>query len=493
MAWVQPSERGIGRGEVAESQIEAPIFFLLMLACTLTIATVHVVVQNNALTIALAMSLLVFGVTVVRVEYGLYVLLVAMLLSPEVEAGAVGANQERGLNLRYDDILIVVIFLGVMVKHAFEGRPLLWRPNPINAGIFGYFAVAVFSSLLALRLSVPAWDRDVAFFVLLKMFQFYLIFFMVGMAITSMDEIRRQLRVFFGTSIIVCVYGIVSISTQPRVSAPFEAGGTEPNTFGGYLMIVICVALALAFFAPKARTRYLLFGVAGIAIIPFLMTLSRASYASIFVTLVILGVMARQRWLLLVLAMVVFAAPVLMPGKVLKRIESTFEPSGVAVSIPLTGTEVTIDKSAYERVYVWRKVRHNLRVWPWFGGGVSWDTVLDSQFARVIIETGVIGLALFAFLLWRILKMTRQTYRWSRDWVARALGLSLFAITIGFIVHSFGTITFLIVRIMEPYWFLMALAGVARKIALLDHFQRQQAAQEEASGTTSPEPVPQRA
>ncbi len=103
------------------------------------------------------------------------------------------------------------------------------------------------------------------------------------------------------------------------------------------------------------------------------------------------------------------------------------------------------------------------------------------------------GLAAFCFLLWRVLVTTRQTYRWSRDWVARALGLGLFAATVGFIVHSFGTITFLIVRIMEPYWFLMALAGVARQIAILDHIQRRQAAAEEASKELPAEPAPQSA
>lgn len=480
MAWGQRSDRGIGRGEVAESAIEAPIFTLLMMVCTVTIVAMHVFLQNDALTIALAISLLVFGTTVVRVEYGLYVLLIAMLLSPEVTAGAVGAHEDRGLNVRYDDILIVVIFLGVLVKHAFEGRPLLWRPNPINAGIFSYFVVCIFSSLLALRLSVQAWDPNLAFFVMLKMFEFYLIFFMVGMAITSMDEIRRQLGVFFAVSLVVCIYGIISIRTQPRVSAPFEAGGTEPNTFGGYLMLIICVALALSFFAPRAKIRWTLWGLAALALMPFLMTLSRASYASIFVSLAVLAITAQRRWLVGALVATLLVAPFVMPVTVVKRVQSTFEPTGVALTVPLTGNEVTIDKSAYERVYVWTKVRHNLRVWPWFGGGVSWGRILDSQFARVIIETGLIGLAAFLFLIWRIISMTRQTYHWSRDWVARGLGLGLFAVTIGFVVHCFGTNTFLIVRIMEPYWFLMALAGVARQIAILDHFRRQQHAREQA-------------
>jgi hypothetical protein len=476
MAYPQHAKRGIGRGEAGEGQAEVPLFILLMLAAAVGLLLLHIFLQNNAVTIAAAVSLIVFGATVVRVEYGLYILLVAMLLSPEIEAGSVGTHDEVGVNLRYDDVLIIVIFLGVMFKHAFEGLPLRWRASPVNSGIVSYFGACLFSSVLALRLSVEAWDKDVAFFTLLKILEFYLIFFMVGMSITSMDEVRRQLKMFFGVSLVVCVYGMVSIGTQPRVSAPFEAGGTEPNTFGGYLMLVMVLALSLAIYAPERRLRPPLYGIAAIAAVPFVMTLSRASYASMLVALIVLSAVSRRLWPIVLVASVLIAAPVMFPQAVIERVQSTFEPSGVAVQVPVVGAEVLIDKSAYERVYVWQKVRHNLGVWPLFGGGVSWDTVLDSQFARVIIETGVIGLSAFLFLLWRLVRTSRDTFRWSRDWVAKSLGLAMVVNTIALMVHSFGTISFLIVRIMEPFWFLMALVVVSRQIALLDHVHREQVA-----------------
>lgn len=475
MARFSSSERRIGRGEVAESQIEAPIFVLVMAGAALGLVGLHLYYQNTPVTVAAAVSLLAFGATVFRVEYGLYLLLVAMLLSPEIEYGEVGRDAGRGLNLRYDDILVMVIFVGVLVKHTFEGRPLYWRSSPINGGILAYYGVCLISTLLALRISVLAWDKDLAFFVLMKMLEFYLIFWMVGMSVSSMTEVRRMLGVFFAVSFVVALYGVISVGTMPRVSAPFEAGGTEPNTFGGYLMMVIVLSISLASLARAGRGRALLLMIAGLSAVPFLMTLSRASYAALIAALVAWSLMTRRYWALGVLTVVVVIAPLVMPESVIHRVQSTIEPSGVPIDIPLMG-EVSIDKSAYERVYVWQKVRHNLSVWPMFGGGVAWGAILDSQFARVIIETGLLGLAAFCFLLGRILITTRQTFLWSRDPVARALAVSMFALTIGLIIHSFGTISFLIVRIMEPYWFLMALVVVSRQIALLDHQQRREAA-----------------
>ena len=144
-------------------------------------------------------------------------------------------------------------------------------------------------------------------------------------------------------------------------------------------------------------------------------------------------------------------------------------------------TGLQVDKSTHERIYVWQKVWYNMHVWPWFGGGVSWDRVLDSMYARVLIESGIVGFIAFVFLQLRLLKTTREAYLWTSDWFARGIGMGMFVATIALVVHSLGTISFLIVRMMEPYWFLVALAVVARHLAILEYIRRKRAEQEAAA------------
>lgn len=499
MAWFTRSERGIGRGEVAESRLEVPFFAAFMVGCAIALFVFHFYLGNQNLTIAMAVSMVVFGTTIIRVDYGIYILVTAMLLSPEIEAGTVGPHAERGLNLRYDDILIIVVFLGILVKLAFEGRPMLFRPNPVNGGIFAYYLVCIISTLDALRISVPAWDRTVAFFVMLKMLEYYMIFVMVGLAVNTLPDIRRQLTVFLTVGLVVCAYGIVSIGTLDRVSAPFEAGGTEPNTLGGYLLIVMCLAGGLFACAPSRGWKLLYTLIVLAAFLPFIMTLSRASYVSLLAAFTALGILGRRLSIVLTVVAVVALSPLIMPQDVKDRVNYTFQRGAGKPVINMGGDRtLQVDKSTYERIYVWKKVRFNLSVWPWFGGGVSWENVLDSQFARVLIETGVMGFAAFLFLLYRMLRSSRQAYRWSRDWVARGLSLGVMAMTVGLIVHGLGTITFLIVRIMEPFWFLLALTIVARDIALSDHARTLQARREEAARQEDPAlpqglPTPSRA
>lgn len=477
MAVFQRSAEGIGRGEVAESQGEAPFFVAFTLMSFVALGIFQYVYQNENYTIALSVSLVVFAITIVRVEFGLYVLTVAMLLSPEIEAGSVGTHDERGLNLRYDDILIFIIFIGVMVRQAFEGRLKFWRPNPINVGIMSYLFVCMISNSWALYHDVPAWDKSVAFFVMLKMFEFYLVFWIISHVITNVKEMQRQLVVFFAVSLVVCGYGIMTIGTLDRISAPFDAGGTEPNTLGGYLLIIMCVCGGLFIYSPTLKWKLANASMIIVAFIPFIMTLSRASYTSLFVAFLALGYFARKPLIIGLAVLVVATAPFTMPEDVINRVNYTFQPEGVELDLELVGidTDIKIDSSTYERVYVWEKVRYNLAVWPWFGGGVSWDTVLDSQYARILIETGIMGMTAFSFMLFLLLRTSWQAFRWNHYWVTKGLSLGMLITTIGLMVHSLGTISFLIVRIMEPFWMLMAFTVVAREIALVDFRQREEA------------------
>ena len=485
------SERGIGRGEVAESQLEVPMFAVFMLVCSVALIIQHSLVGNQNLTVALAVSMLVFGGTVLRVEVGLFVLLVAMLWSPEIEMSDSG-SQERSVSIRYDDLLIIIIFLGVMVKLTFEGRLTLWQPSPINAGIVAYYSVCILSTLLAYERSLPAWDKWTAFFVMLKMLEFYLIFFMVAHSVRSTRDIRVPLVLFFIVMLTVSGYGIHSIGTTPRVSAPFERGGTEPNTLGGYLLICICVALGLLIQAPRIRTKLLFLCIGFAGFVPLLYTLSRASYGALVVGFAVIALLSRKYLILVLLVLILAMSTLIMPEAVIERVALTIqEDGGREVAVFGKDLGVQVDKSTYERIYVWRKVGFILSLGAqffFFGGGVSWESVLDSQYARVLLETGVVGLFAFVFLQWRILITTRQAYLWTEDWVARGIALGMFGATVALIVHSAGTISFLIVRIMEPYWFLIALTVITRNEAIVRH-TKQHLARKKALVAPLPSPA----
>jgi len=231
----------------------------------------------------------------------------------------------------------------------------------------------------------------------------------------------------------------------------------------------------------------LAFGFLGL--VPLLYTLSRASYGALIVGFTVISLTSRKYAILAVLAVVLGTSSLFMPEAVIDRVALTVQEEG-GRDLAVFGKDlgVKVDKSTYERVHVWRKVWFILSLGApffFFGGGVSWESVLDSQYARVLLETGTVGMAAFLFLQWRILKTTRQAYLWTEDWLARGIALGMFGATLALIAHSVGTISFLIVRIMEPYWFLIALTVSIRNEAIFRHTQRVLATKR-AQTTTAP-------
>jgi len=485
------TEFQIGRGEVAESRVELPLFAAFLFVCAILVFAVHLYFHNVALSTALAISLMVMGVTILRVDIGVYVLVISMLLSPEITVQDSG-HRMHDVNIRYDDILIITIFLGVMVRVAWEGRDQWWRPSAINVAIVLYMIVCVLSTARAHYLDLGRFDKVTSVFVLLKMIQYYMIFWLVGNAMKQRKDIRSQVVVFLVVAVIVSAMTALQVGQVRRVSSPFETGGTEPNTLGGYLTLCMCVAAALYTQAPAWKHKITFLFIIGMALIPFLYTLSRASYLAFLAGIMVVGFRAKNWMLVTVIVLALLFSQMVMPEEVRQRVNYTFqEGSGKDVYIAGRETGLQVDKSTYERIYVWQKVWHNLHVWPWFGGGVSWDSILDSHYARVIIETGLLGLATFLLIQFSILKVTNQAFKWSGDWFSRGVALGTFAGAIALIVHSAGTITFLIVRIMSPFWFLVALSVVLRQIAIKEYVtqKRREAGALADDGQPGPSPL----
>jgi hypothetical protein len=260
----------------------------------------------------------------------------------------------------------------------------------------------------------------------------------------------------------VSLYGLSQVGEMSRISAPFEGETPEPNTFGGYLMTVIAMAIPLALYTPLISVRIALCTVAGVAFAALLFTLSRASFLGMIGMAIVLAFLSRSR--LIAFGILVFIAvhPYILPDEVFQRINYTFQsPSGKEVQLPIPlpfiGDTVRVDSSTFERIDVWTKVLHTWTLNPYrflFGWGVTRMQILDSQFARFLIEIGLVGTGLFGWILWRILVSSYWLTQRSDSWMIRGFSIGYLACFIGVLIHSLGTITFYIVRIMEPFWFL---------------------------------------
>jgi O-antigen ligase len=83
----------------------------------------------------------------------------------------------------------------------------------------------------------------------------------------------------------------------------------------------------------------------------------------------------------------------------------------------------------------------------------------------VLVETGILGLAAFIYLLVSVFKLARSNLKRLKIPEHKGLVLGFMAGYIGLLIHAIGANTFIIVRIMEPFWLL---AGIVTILPVLE-------------------------
>jgi O-antigen ligase len=413
----------------------------------------------------LAAALAVFLIVFVRIEFGLYLVIFSMLLSPQLGSGGMVAEGRR-IVIRSEDILLLVVAFSWLAKTAVNKELGLTLKTPLNRPILAYVAATAIATLIGYMTGTVAGFGG-AFYVL-KYVEYFVVYYMVVNNLIDRRQAWRLVTAAFLTAVIVSLIGLTQIPSGQRVSAPFEGKEGEPNTFGGYLLLLIAVAGGIALETARVRTRAIYLGLAGLMSIPFMFTLSRTSYVGAIPAVAVMGVLSSRRRLMVgALIVGLVASPIVisvLPESVTKRVHYTFEPERGQPTVRVGA--VGLDPSTSARLISVQQAFEGFTQRPIFGYGVTGFAFMDQQFARTLVETGIVGFVTFLALVWAVLKAGVVSMRSLTIPEDRGLALGFVAGTVGLLGHALGANTFIIVRIMEPFWFfaaiVVALPGLAQ-------------------------------
>lgn len=416
------------------------------------------------------LGLVYFVISFFSIPVGLAILAISMIFSPEIPVGAIGM---REITLRIEDLLIPVLMLAWLAHAAVRRQIRGFIPSPVNVPILSLVVLSIVSTFFGY---LKGWvDLVTSLFYFGKTIEYFLIFYIV------LNNVRteRQIRNFFFFAIftvtLLSLYTLTQVpSTQVfsthRISAPFEGDAPQPSTVGGYMAFFLMIVLSLFLYAERRGQKWFYGILSVMTFVPFLYTFSRTSYAAFLGGLILLAVLAKKKWLNFLIVALLVLSPLLLPRSVKERIAFTWEDS------KNPGRNFGVDFSLQERLYSFVHTWDAIQRSPVYGMGISASHYVDNQYARSLQEVGLVGMGLWLWIFFRLFKMARWLYRYLKSGIFKGLALGYAAGILCILLHGFGSITFYVVRIMEPFWFISGLV-VALYLAKVKEFSDAAAAE----------------
>ncbi|MDO9565578.1 MAG: O-antigen ligase family protein [Candidatus Desulfaltia sp.] len=403
-------------------------------------------------------GLIIIVASFLNAEVALYMLIISMLLSPEFIVGGLGGGGTtagRGATLRFDDILLVIIGFSWFLRTAIKKELGLFLRTPLNRPIAYYFVFCLIATLLGFMMGRVRGLTG--FFFVLKYFEYFIVYFMVVNQLRDKRQIERFVAVMLIVCFIVCLVSIAQIPAGGRATAPFEGEMGEPNTLGGYLILMLSITLGLLLTYGAKRQKGLFAALTVFILVSLAATLSRSSWIALPPMLIVLIYFSKRKMVIVIpLIVIMVISPFILPHAVKERALFTFTQPRESGQMEIGGTK--IDTSTSARLTSWKIVlTRDFIKHPILGYGVTGYTFLDAQYPRVLAETGLAGLVAFLFLLVATYRNALHTYRNTSDPLFSGLSLGYLAGFVAILVHAIGANTFIIVRIMEPFWFLTAI------------------------------------
>ncbi|MCG2753983.1 MAG: hypothetical protein L6247_00175, partial [Desulfobacteraceae bacterium] len=171
------------------------LFLLLIIAGVTFLGGIFITKVSTGVAFFTIAAVIIFVVSFLSAEVALYVLIFSMLLSPEFIVGDLLGKSTggRGITLRFDDILLVIIGFSWFLKTAIKKELGLFKKTPLNRPIAYYFVICLIATLFGFMMGRVMGLTG--FFFVLKYFEYFIVYFMVVNHLREKRQIERFVAV----------------------------------------------------------------------------------------------------------------------------------------------------------------------------------------------------------------------------------------------------------------------------------------------------------
>ena len=411
-------------------------------------------------------GLIMLMLIVFKSRLSLYVWLLVIPLGEWLPATGV-------LGLNGPNLLIVVMMLSWIVPRIMHGERVLSRTR-LSAPVAAYI-VLIFFSLARGWLFPPGPGYDG--FQMLKMVWQVVLGFAVYYAAANVVADRKQISSLLVTFAVGSTLGAV-IAVRQFLGAGFDTriGGAigDINDLGAYFAVTASALFGL-FLTSRAFTgfrRWIMGASTLLASFGVMIPKSRGGYMGVVAGLGVLTYLLNKR-AVIIFAVVVALSPFWAPTFVKDRVAETTVDS---LEAEMVGDATDrLDPSAAVRLDIWRVIARKSLKSPIIGHGYAAVPYLTADELRkpfsahslyfaTLGETGLIGLAVLAWLMCACVASGRELLRVASTPGSRGLAVAFLGATVALLVANIFGQRFTHISIAGTYFFLAGL--VDRSIAM---------------------------
>lgn len=334
-------------------------------------------------------------------------------------------------------ILVVAVIIGAILhgKHLPKSKLyIIW----LVLGVYLYISMWLGAALG--NAPAPLWLSDMNFVV----WKDYMVIPLLFVATSLVVEDRKAVR----TVILVTAIALLFIDRSCILEARqhtwtnFDESKRDvgPLAYGANLTAAYLAQYAMFIwgflqFIKAKKYKLLGYGLIALTMYATLYTFSRGGYLAFLVSILVLGVL-KDRKLLIILGVFLLTWQLILPNAVRERVAMTKDVNG------------QLESSAQERVDIWKESWNSIVHSPILGSGFATfqyghhaGNLHDTHdwFIKVMVETGVVGLMMYLFLLQQMFSLGWRLFRRADDAMYQGLGLGLLlAICSSMVANCFG-------------------------------------------------------
>ena len=240
-----------------------------------------------------------------------------------------------------------------------------------------------------------------------------------------------------------------------RISGSFSYLG--PNELGAFFAQYGIIVITLLLFARRLIEKIILGVLSAFNFYCVMYSFSRAAYLAFPICLAFI-LFFRNKRLLLIFIVLLSVGPRLLPVSVMERIEMTMLSDEEKAEAEEEGREdAKLDSSAQGRFGLWENALKMFQESPILGAGFRAYGDLQgvdthNNFAKILAESGIIGILFYVVLYILAFRSGWQLYRRSQDRLFKGLGLGFAGCVIANIIVNTTHDNWTYINLMGFYW-----------------------------------------